>query len=74
MDDPLLIEVSGLSRNGRFFAQAGDWAVQRGNREGAIAAYANATRLSPENISYGLTFAKMLYFASQPGLAVEEVK
>lgn len=73
-DDPLLIEVSNLSRNGRFFAQAGDWAADRGDRTGAISAYANATRLSPENTSYGLKYSMMLYFSGQPGAAIEEVK
>lgn len=73
-DDPLLIEVSNLSRNGRFFAQAGDWAADRGDRAGAIAAYANATRLSPENVSYGLKYTMMLYFSGQPGAAIEEAK
>ena len=68
-EDPLLFEVSSMSRNRRFFAQARDWAAERGDQAGAIAAYANATRLSPENTSYGLTYAMMLYFSGQPGLA-----
>lgn len=73
-DDPLLISVSNMSRNGRFFAQAGDWAAARGDRVGAMAAYESATRVAPENVEYGVTYATMLYFAGQPGLAIEEAK
>ncbi len=49
IDDPLLLEVARMSRSGRFFETAADWALARGDHAAAAEALAQAARLRPDD-------------------------
>lgn len=72
--DPLLVELAGLSRNGRFFMRAADWAFERGDREAARDALVQATQLEPNNLEFAMKFAAFLELAGEMEAAENEVK
>ena len=74
LNDPLLVELAGLSRSGRFFIQAADWAFQRGDREAAHDALLQATELEPENLEYAIKYASFLELTGEYEKAVTEIK
>ena len=74
LEDPLLVELAGLVRSGRFFIQAADWAFQRGDREAAGDALRQATQLEPTNLEYSIKYAAFLELTDQVEDAVLELK
>ena len=74
LTDPLLVELAGLSRSGRFFSQAAEWAFQRGDREAAHDALLQATQLEPDNLEYALKYAAFLELVGSVDEAVIELK
>ncbi|MCY4128534.1 MAG: tetratricopeptide repeat protein [Gammaproteobacteria bacterium] len=74
LTDPLMVELAGLSRSGRFFSQAADWAFQRGDREAARDALLQATQLEPGNLEYALKYAAFLELTGAMDEAVTEIK
>ena len=74
IDDPLLVQVAGYSRNSRFFVRAADWAIQQGDIAGAISSMKRATEVDPENTDIALDYALLLFMANQQTTAIEEVK
>lgn len=74
LTDPLMVELAGLSRSGRFFSQAADWAFQRGDREAARDALLQATQLEPGNLEYALKYAAFLELTGAIDDAVTEIK
>lgn len=74
LTDPLMVELAGLSRSGRFFSQAADWAFQRGDREAARDALLQATQLEPSNLEYALKYAAFLELTGAIDEAVTEIK
>lgn len=72
--DPLMVELAGMSRSGRFFSQAADWAFQRGDREAARDALLQATQLEPSNLEYALKYAAFLELVGEIDEAVLEIK
>lgn len=74
LTDPLMVELAGLSRSGRFFSQAADWAFQRGDREAAHDALLQATQLEPENLEYALKYAAFLELVGSKDEAASELK
>ena len=74
LTDPLLVELGGMSRSGRFFSQAADWAFQRGDREATRDALMQATQLEPESIEYALRYAAFLELVGSIDEAAAEIK
>ena len=74
IDDPLLLQVAQLSRSARFFVKAGEWALERGDEEGAIEALATARGLAPENSDIALSYAHMLAIGGRSDDALGEVR
>lgn len=74
LTDPLLVELAGLSRSGRFFSQAADWAFQRGDREAAHDALLQATQLEPDNLEYALKYVAFLELVGSVDEAENELK
>ncbi|MCY4094166.1 MAG: tetratricopeptide repeat protein [Gammaproteobacteria bacterium] len=74
LTDPLLVELAGLSRSGRFFSQAADWAFRRGDREAAHDALLQATQLEPDNLEYALKYAAFLELLGSVDEAADELK
>ena len=74
LTDPLLVELAGLSRSGRFFSRAADWAFQRGDREAAHDALLQATQLEPDNLEYALKYAAFLELVGSLDEAANELK
>ena len=74
LTDPLMVELAGLSRSGRFFSQAADWAFQRGDREAASDALLQATQLEPGNLEYALKYAAFLELTGETDEAITEIK
>lgn len=72
--DPLMVELAGLSRSGRFFIQAADWAFQRGDREATRDALNQATELEPGNLEYSLKYAAFLELTGEIDEATTEIK
>ena len=73
LTDPLMVELAGLSRSGRFFIQAADWAFQRGDREAARDALIQATELDPDNLEYTLKYAAFLELTGETDEAATEI-
>ncbi|MCY4655562.1 MAG: tetratricopeptide repeat protein [Gammaproteobacteria bacterium] len=74
IDDPLLVEVAGYSRNSRFFIRAADWAIQQGDISAALSAMKSATEVDPENQEVLLNYATLLFMAQKTAEGIEEVK
>lgn len=74
LNDPLMVELAGLSRSGRFFMQAADWAFQRGDREAAHDALLQATQLEPDNLEYAIKYASFLELTGDFAAAETEIK
>ena len=74
LTDPLMVELAGLSRSGRFFSQAADWAFQRGDKEAAHDALLQATQLEPEKLEYALKYAAFLELTGELDKAAAEIK
>ena len=74
LTDPLLVELAGLSRSGRFFAQAAEWAFQRGDPKAAEEALLQATQLEPQNVEYASKYALLLKTTQRYDEAIAEVK
>ena len=74
LTDPLMVELAGLSRSGRFFIQAADWAFQRGDREAARDALLQATLLDSDNLEYALKYAAFLELTGETDEAAAEIK
>ena len=74
LDDPLLLQVAQLSRSARFFVKAGEWALARGDEEGAIEALATARELAPDNLDIALSYAHMLAIGERSDSALGEVR
>ncbi len=74
LTDPLMVELAGLSRSGRFFIQAADWAFQRGDREAARDALLQATQLDSDNLEYALKYAAFLELTGETDEAAAEIK
>ena len=74
IDDPVLLQVAQLSRSARFFVKAGEWALERGDEEGATEALATARKLAPENSDIALSYAHMLAIGGHPDDALGEVR
>ena len=73
IDDPLLLEVAQMSRSARFFVKAGQWALARGDHEGAVQALEQAVALAPDDEDIGLTFAHVLGVAGRGERGLREV-
>ena len=74
LEDPLLVEIAGMSRNARFFAQAADWAFERKDLPAAEQALEQATQLAPTNLEYSTKYAALLDMSGRKELAVAEIK
>lgn len=74
IDDPVLLEVAQMSRSGRFFLKAGEWALERGDHEQALQAFENAVSLEPEDTSAGLALAYALSLNERGNDALKEVR
>ena len=74
VEDPLLVQVAGLSQNSRFYVKAADWAIQQGDIESAITAMKSATEVDPENADLKMNYVMLLFMAQQQKQAVDEVK
>lgn len=74
IEDPLLLEVAQMSRSGRFFLKAAEWALERGDHEQALQAFENAVSLAPEDTSAGLAFAYELSVNERGDQALREVR
>jgi|TARA_B100002003_G_C14141109_1_gene548707 tetratricopeptide (TPR) repeat protein len=74
IDDPVLLEVAQMSRSGRFFVKAGEWALERGDHQQALQAFENATSLAPEDTSAALAFAYALSLNERGVEALREVR
>lgn len=70
--DPLLLEVAALSLNPRFYMEAAANAEARGEVDEALAAYAQATALAPNDASAGLALARALAWHGREADALEE--
>lgn len=74
LTDPLMVELAGLVRSGRFFIKAADWAFQRGDREAAHDALQQATELEPSNLEYAIKYASFLELTGENEKAETEIK
>lgn len=74
LEDPLMVELAGLSRSGSFFMQAADWAFRRGDRDAAHDALLQATQLEPDNLEYAIKFASFLELTDDIEAAEGEIK
>lgn len=74
IDDPVLLEVAQMSRSGRFFLKAGEWALERGDQEQALAAFETAVALAPEDAVAGLAYATALLLNNRGDEAQQEVR
>ncbi|MYD44389.1 MAG: tetratricopeptide repeat protein [Gammaproteobacteria bacterium] len=74
LTDPLMVELAGLSRNGRFFMRAADWAFERGDRDAAREALQQATQLEPENVEFATKYAAFLELVGELDAAESEIK
>ena len=74
LEDPLLVELAGMSRNARFYAKAADWAFQRGDKDAARDALDQATRLEPGNLKHSLKYAAFLELVGEVEEAANELK
>lgn len=74
MDDPLLLEVAELSLSPRFFVKAGEWALERGDLDQAIAALETALTLAADAVDIRLTYARLLVMAGRPAAALAQVR
>ena len=72
VDDPLLLEVAGLSLNPRFYVEAAASAEARGEVDDALEAYAQATALAPNDAGAGLALARALARHGRDAAALEE--
>ncbi len=70
LDDPWLAEVAAQSLNARFFARAGERALERNDPADALESFARAESLDPENPDFALGRALAL---AQSGLRDEAV-
>ena len=74
IDDPLLLQVAQLSRSARFFVKAGQWALERGDEEGAIEALRTARELAPQDADIALTYSHVLALGGRREPALDEVR
>ena len=74
IDDPVLLEVARMSRSARFYEIAADWALGRGDLNGAIDALKSAVALAPEDVALALRLATALDDAGRQALAVAETR
>lgn len=74
IDDPVLLEVARMSRSARFYEIAADWALGRGDVNGAIDALKSAVALAPEDVALALRLATALDDAGRQALAVAETR
>lgn len=70
IDDPVLLEVAGMSRSSRFYEIAADWALGRGDTGGAVDALKRASTLAPEDVGLVLRLASVLDDAGRQDEAV----
>jgi tetratricopeptide (TPR) repeat protein len=74
IEDPLLLEVAQMSRSGRFFVKAGEWAMERGEFDQALAAFENAVALSPEDPVTLLAYVQALEINGEQGRAIDQAR
>ena len=74
LEDPLLVEIAGMSQNARFFSQAADWAFQRRDLPAAEQALIQATQLEPGNLEYALKYSTLLSMSDRKEDAINEMK
>lgn len=74
IDDPVLLDVAQMSRSARFYEIAAEWALDRGDLDGAIDALGSAVALAPEDVDLALRLATALGDAGREVLAVSETR
>ncbi len=74
LTDPLMVELAGLSRSGRFFSEAANWAFQRGDQKATMEALLQATELEPANVEYATKYAAFLELTGAVDEAIAEIK
>jgi|TARA_Y100000310_G_scaffold165115_1_gene164863 superkiller protein 3 len=74
IDDPVLLEVAQMSRSGRFFVKAGEWALERGDHQQALQAFENAVLLAPDDTTAGLALAYALSISKRDDDALRETR
>ena len=72
IDDPWLLLVARLSQSGRFYARAGEWALERGDLLRAEQAYEQAVELDPDNEQASVAYSYVLGEAGRLGAALGE--
>ena len=74
IDDPVLLDVARMSRSARFYEIAAEWALGRGDLDGAIDALRSAAALAPDDVGLALRVATALGDAGREALAVAETR
>ena len=74
LEDPLLVELAGMSRNARFYAKAADWAFKRGDKDATRDALSQAAQLEPTSLEYSIKYAAFLELVGEADAAAEELK
>ena len=72
IDDPWLLLVARLSQSARFYARAGEWALDRGDYQRARDAYQQAVEFDPDSEQLSAAYIYVLSELGQKGDALLE--